>query len=292
MEGSKVYEFQNIFTTIPRLAGNLVTATRSLNISSLQGACDLPISESEINKFIQLNNSGLNAIITYNHHDYEARLDVILYMKMNIPEFEPYNLIYKWYMNAYVSDIRGMTIKDDILNTNSSEPEQRIYLQKIYRINNLKRILSSALRYQLTNLRPITDLSVKKGTDGIHMMDVISVFQIFKMRQSCVDKFENYGRIKTLQHFNDIVFLLNTYETIHMLTLYLLANALVLNLNLSEEYWEINRKFSDGEYAMYEEIENNSSVVLISDGYEHYVKDVTESNDVLIGEIQYVINQF
>ena len=64
--------------------------------------------------------------------------------------------------------------------------------------------------------------------------DMLTVYDFYKQRTQCINKFPNYVGQKLLEYFDNVVNKLNTYDTLLHLHLYLVVNCMVLGVRTTE----------------------------------------------------------
>lgn len=245
-------EYKDIYSKYPELATRLIRTSSKLNEISLIGNCNLDLSTNEMKNIINIKPFSKKAMfdIYYVGKGIDERpglfLNVLCFMKMPT-ENEFYNL---W-----------------IYDSACSITEEHGY----YHILTME--ISDDLKITLDDLQ--NDIKSMNNID-IKVLDVKSLYLLYSQRKSCF-KIYNYAKTKTLEIFEFIVDKFSSHNTIVMLNLYLMINCIILDLDISEKFIKIQKKFSSfGE-----------------DGYDYddYIEDTYEREN-LIKRIMNTIEKF
>jgi hypothetical protein len=110
----------------------------------------------------------------------------------------------------------------------------------------------------------------------IKTLDVRSIFLLFNNRTSCHQI--NYAKNKTKEIFNMMVEKLSSYDAIVMLNLYLMINCIILDVDISKNFNECQKKFTLRTETEYE--------------YDDYVEDTKNDRYQMIIDIKNEINNF
>ena len=241
--------YKDIYSKYPEVASRLLRTSSRLNEISEVGNCNLDLSIKEMKKILDMNKFSKKAIFDL----YEAGqgegpglfFQVICFNKMPTKE-DVFNL---WLYDA------GASIKE----------EHGDYHMLTMETKNLEITLQDLTR----------DIENMDGID-IKTLDLRSIYRLYNLRTSCL-KFPNYAKIKTLEVFDMMVNRLNTYDTIVILNLYLMINSIILDIDISDEFIELQKDFYNlGEHKY---------------TYKDYVNDTEEERNDIINNIKQTINQ-
>lgn len=265
---------------------NLICSSELSQRSKINTEDGLLPSQNQLIDFIKSKEPGLQALFTYpnpeSHSSYQ--LQVTLYFKTK--------QVYIWDWEANATSLqnhrqyRTLTFNMPILDKLSSDDIKFLKNPASIKYN----LIQDHAKYTVLDIDTFQTLISDKFTNNnaiINSMDIISLYQIIG------------DKSKTLEIFDYFVELFSNYNTKSLLSLYLMANALVAGMIFPNDCLETNADFADGIYGIYRErdLSDNklSSIkddkilktrIVLDDGYNLYVQDISKKNHILITDIR------
>jgi hypothetical protein len=243
-------EYRDIYSKYPELATRLVRTSSQINTLPTLGNCNLDLSDKEIVKILDIKPYAKKAIFNlYNESSGDGPglyFEVIIFIKEFIVE-KNYR-VWLYVVEAPTKEEHGdYHVLDLPLNSN-------------YR--SLSNMINSLI-----------------NMDGIYIksLDVKSLYLLYNQRKSCL-QIPNYAINKTLEIFNEMIDKFNTYDTAIAMNLYLLINAIVLDIDISPEFIDSQKRFSAKGEDDYD--------------YDNYFTDTENERNEIIGDIKFAIRNF
>ncbi len=241
-------EYRDIYSKYPELATRLVRTSSQMNIISTLGNCNLDLSNKEIIKILDIKPYAKKAMFKlYNEGSGDGPglyFEAIMFIK----QFTVDENYHYWLYDAECSttgEVHSYHVLEIPLNGNNR--------------SNID------LKDSLLNM---DDINIK-------YLDVRSLYLLYNNRKSC-RKIPNYAKYKTIEIFNAMIDRFNTYDNILILNLYVLINALVLDLDVSTDFMNNQQRFStDGDYD-----------------YDDYINNTDDERDEIIEDIRFAIRNF
>jgi hypothetical protein len=245
--------YRDIYSQYPELATRFVRTSRQFNEISSIGNCNLDLSVRELENIIKINPYSRKALFqlnnpgTYN----EPGVDLAVYVFMKMPLYDEKSKadIYLWSYDAIAS---------------LSEEQGNYHILTMHLTYGGDSVPKNFIKQKLNNL------------NGIQTLDVKNIFLLYNNRTSCTQP--NYAKNKTMGIFNKMVEKLSPYDAIVMLNLYLMINCIILELNISKNFINCQKKFTlkgENEY-----------------NYNYYVEDTENDRYQMIIDIKTEINNF
>lgn len=199
---------QDIFSNYPLLSQRLRNVSKRFEEDTLKGVCDLDITNYDIVNYI-------------------------------IPRFENYGYGHRaYFIVEHVGE--ESVLKAYIVNKHLFQPQNNNYFSRMMiELNQEHGYFRIARRIPGTsNYDEIKKTMISSLKFSLYF-DVLTIRDFYNSRHECVSKIGRYVNTKVLDYFNNVVKLINTEEYQLILYLYLIANCVVLNINLSYDFKEI-----------------------------------------------------
>jgi len=243
-------EYRDIYSRYPELATRLVRTSSQMNTLSTLGNCNLDLSDKEIVKILDIKPYAKKALFTLYHEGFGDEpglyFEALIFMK----EFTTDEIYQTWSYNV------GAPTKEEHDNYHVLDIDPRRFGRNFASTKNM-----------LTNME---DIDVKS-------FDVKSLYLLYNQRKSCL-QIPNYAKNKTLEIFNEMIDKFNTYDSAIAMNLYLLINAIVLDIDISPKFIDNQKRFSLQGESDYD--------------YDDYFTDTENERNEIIEDIRFVIRNF
>lgn len=241
------YSIRQTLGKYPEFSTRMRNLSKESEIVTLEGVCNLPISETEIKHGLYNRALGIITVMSYDYND--TNLLSYILTTYGINQTTP---VYK---SAYLSTY-------DELRTEMTNIKIFPLPQTAKVINSdeqIEKILNDDLNFD----------------DALIIVNVRTAHHIYKTRFSCINGIDNYANLATRKYFIENLELFQDAQLVYLLDLYLYSNALSLGI-------EIPINFASGSIIDSNEIGDSKQAELM---IQKYIVDTTPIRDKIYTEI-------